>query len=413
MDYRKSYTNSIMQLYKRDVFDMVKPYLGDETVLVLIGARQVGKTHILRYIQKYLEENKKKTIYYDLEYPDLLITLNRGVDSFILDLGTKGYKNDEEIFVFIDEIQYLDNPSSFIKIVADHYKNIHLIVSGSSTFDIKTKFNDSLAGRFLSFEVYPLSFREFLKFKESEYVNIDNLTESGVLRIITLYYEFLKYGGYPKIVLEKDDEKKKLHLIQLVDTYVRKDIRDLADITDIPKFNSMLKILAYQSGQILNVSALSRETGISQITLNKYLTILEETFVIKLVTPYSKSPSVEISKNPKVFFYDSGLLSILWLNNFQETVIGSVFETNVFGELVKKYGRKKINFWRTKTGQEVDFVVEKDNLELYPIEVKTNFGKFEQRAMNSFVKRYKAKSWAVVSIAGEKRDKNYLYPWEA
>ena len=401
-----------MQLYKRDIFNEIKPYLGDETILVLLGARQVGKTHVLKYIQKLLEEEKSKTFYYDLEYPDLLGILNKGTSEFISNLGSKGYLENENVFVFIDEIQYLDNPSSFLKIIADHYKNIHLIVSGSSTFDIKTKFTNSLAGRYISFEIFPLSFREFLKFKNSEYVNIDSLSFSALYHIKLLYAEFIKYGGYPRIVLEPDETKKRDHLLQLIETYVRKDIRDLADITDINKFNSMLKVLASQSGQILNVAALSRETTISQSTLHKYLSILEETFVIKRVTPFSHSPSVEISKNPKIFFLDSGLQSLLWFGNFQTTLLGNVFETNVISELVKKYGRRNIHFWRNKQQKEIDFIIEKDDLSILPIEVKTNFAQFSLKSINNFLKKYKLDKFNVVGLEGRK-DKDYFkYPWE-
>lgn len=401
-----------MHLYKREIFDKIKPYLGDETILVLLGARQVGKTHVLYFIEEYLKQNGHKTIYYDLEFPNLLETLNLGVDSFIADLTNKGYVEGKDVFVFIDEIQYLENPSSFLKIIADHYKNIHLIVSGSSTFDIKTKFTNSLAGRTLYFEIFPLSFREYLIFRNSKYINIDNLPTSQIDEVKNLYYEFIKFGGYPKIALEPDGEKKKLHLIQLIDTYIRKDIRDLADITDVNKFNQMLKVLASQSGQLLNVSALSRETNISEITLHKYLSILEETFVIKRLTPFSNSPSVEISKNPKVFFYDSGLLSILWLNNFQDTVIGSIFETNIFGELIKKFGKNNIHFWRTKIGQEIDFIIKGDNLNITPIEVKTSFGQFNQKAIRTFGDKYKFQNWNIIGISGEKKGKEFLYPWE-
>lgn len=412
MQVNQSPTNNTSQLYKRKIFDEIEPYIGDETVVVLHGARQVGKTHILYWIQNWLLERNKKSFYYDLDFTDLLNLLNQGIDVFIHDLADNGYVTGEEVYVLIDEIQYLDNPSSFLKIIADHYKNIHLIVSGSSTFDIKTKFKDSLAGRTTPFEIFPLDFSEYLTFKQSEYKDISNLGEFAIKNILKSYCDFIKFGGYPKVVLETDEKKKKKYLFQLIDTYIRKDIRDLAEIGDIKKFNSMLVVLASQSGQLLSMQSLSRETGISFEALQKYINILEETYVIKLISPYSKSRSVEISKNPKVFFYDSGLLSILWLNNFQETIIGLVFETNVFGELVKKYGRNNINFWRTKTGQEIDFVVKKDNLELIPIEVKTNFGQFGKRAMNTFRKKYITKNWAVVGIDGEKINENYLYPWE-
>ena len=413
IEFTKSYTFHKVQLYKRNTFDKIQAYLGDETIIVLIGARQVGKTHILYYIQKFLEKKGKKVFYYDLEYPELLNTLNGGVDSFTSDLSGKGYKKGQEVFVLIDEIQYLENPSSFLKIVADHHKNIHLIVSGSSTFDIKSKFKDSLVGRTTVFEIFPLTFKEFLTFRNSEYSDLQNLSEAGLKSIKLLYAEFIKYGAYPKVVLEDNVEKKKQYLLQMIDTYIRKDIRDLADIGDVNKFNNMLKVLASQSGQLLNTASLSREMGISVPTIQKYLNILEETFIIKRVVPFSRNRSVEISKNPKIFFVDSGLQSILWLNNFQEILLGSVFETNIFSELVKKYGRSNIRFWRTKIGQEIDFIVQKDDLTVLPMEAKTNFGQFSENAMKIFQKKYKVDKWNVVAFTGNKFANNYIYPWEA
>lgn len=412
MDFNWSYTLVKVKLYKRKVFERIEPYLGDDTVIVLVGARQVGKTHILFYVRDWLVQRSKKVFYYDLEYPELLEDLNRGVEVFVADLKGKGYVEGEEIYALIDEIQYLDNPSPFLKIIADHYKNIHLIVSGSSTFDIKSKFSDSLAGRTTVFEIFPLSFEEFLEFREEGLRLAEVSSPSGVARLIQLYGEFVKYGGYPKVVLEPAEEKKKQYLLQVIDTYIRKDVRDLANVEDTKKFNNMLKILASQSGQLLDMASLSRETTISFPTLQKYMAILEETFVTARVTPYSKSPSVEISKNPKLFFFDSGLLSLLRFNDFQKTLLGEVFETSVFGELVKKYDRKTIHFWRTKVGQEIDFVIEDNGGRLMPVEVKTNFGRFGTRAMESFAKKYKVQDWKVVGLEGEKLPVHGTFPWE-
>ncbi|MBI5356557.1 ATP-binding protein [Candidatus Collierbacteria bacterium] len=401
-----------MKLHKRKIFTRIEPYIGDDTVIVLHGARQVGKTHILFYIRDWLAQKGKKVFYYDLEYPELLEDLNKGVDFFVSDLRGKGYVDGEEIYALIDEIQYLENPSSFLKIIADHYKNIHLIVSGSSTFEIKSKFSDSLAGRTTPFEIFPLSFGEYLEFKEVNYVLPQVTSSSGVADLKRLYTEFMTYGGYPKVALEPVVEKKKQYLLQVIDTYIRKDVRDLAKVEDTRKFNNMLKILAAQSGQLLDMTSLSRETTISFATLQKYLTVLEETFVIKRVSPYSKSPSVEISKNPKIFFFDSGLQSLLWLNNFQDSPIGNVFETNIFGELVKKYGRRPIHFWRTKTHLEIDFVIENNGGAVLPLEAKINFGRFEPRAIDSFINKYKAKDWGVIGLEGKKLSEKGFYPWE-
>lgn len=400
-----------MKLYKREIFAQIEPYLGDETIIVLHGARQVGKTHILNYIQNWLEKRGKKTFYYDLEYSDTLELMNQGITAFIDDLSGKNYVVGEEIYVLIDEIQYLDNPSSFLKIIADHYKNIHLIVSGSSTFDIKSKFKNSLAGRTTPFEIFPLSFSEFLTFKESEYHLTKQPSSAAINRFTEYYQEFIKYGGYPKVVLEPIVEKKKRYLIQMIDTYIRKDIRDLTTITDIRKFNSMLKILASQSGQLLSMKALSNEVDLSFVTVQKYISILEETYIIKLISPYSHSPSVEISKNPKIYFYDSGLLSILWLNNFQDTIIGNVFETNVFSELVKQYGRGNIHFWRTKSGQEVDFIITTNN-QILPIEVKTTFPTSLPHGLQNFLSKYHPSQHRVVALSGIKSLPNFIWPWE-
>lgn len=401
-----------MKVYKRKIFDRLVPYIGAETIIVLHGARQVGKSHILFYLRDYLILKRKKIFYYDLEYSDILEDFNKGVDVFLADLQGKGYQQKEEVYVLIDEIQYLDNPSSFLKIIADHYKNIHLIVSGSSTFDIKSKFTDSLTGRTTPFEVFPLSFEEFILFKETGYILSRASSPSQIAHLKELYREFVVYGGYPKVVLEPDEEKKKSYLLQVIDTYIRKDVRDLAHVEDIRKFNNMLYVLASLSGQLLNMMSISRETNISFPTLQKYLTVLEETYVIKLVHPYSKSPSVEISKNPKVFFYDSGLQSLLWFKSFQHTLLGSIFETNIFSELVKKFDRHSIYFWRTKQHQEIDFIIETDKNTRIPIEVKTNFQRFQRGAIDSFRNKYHEKDWKVIALEGEKSIENFLFPWE-
>jgi len=400
-----------MKLYKRNVVDQIITYLGDETVIVLHGARQVGKTHILYSLRDHLVSQKKPVFYYDLEYPELLATLNLGTKDFINDLIGRGYKTGSEVYVLIDEIQYLDNPSSFLKIIADHHKPIHLIVTGSSSFDIKSKFTDSLVGRTTDFEIFPLSFGEFLIFKESP-LNVSVQPSPAVHKELTsLYTEFVIYGGYPEIVLEPIIAKKHKQLLQIIDTYIRKDLRDLSKIDDIQKFNNLLRILAYQSGQLLNYSSICNEAKISYPTLQKYLSILEEAYIIKLIHPYSHNPSIEISKNPKIFFFDSGLQSLLWQNQFDSIIHGNTLETNIFGELVKKYGRSHIGFWRTKNGTEVDFVVSSHPSPM-PVEVKTTFPLSDPSGLNSFLSKYASKNYTTVALHGIKSTPHMIFPWE-
>lgn len=399
-----------MKLYKREITDQIVPYLDNQTVVVLHGARQVGKTHILYWLRDYLQSKNQNVFYYDLEYPQLLSTCNLGVEAFVQDLLGRGYQSDSLAYVLIDEIQYLDNPSSFLKIIADHYPQIHLIVTGSSSFDIKTKFTDSLVGRTTNFEIYPLSFAEFLDFREVA-IRPTSSSPAIVHELTNLYTEFVLYGGYPQIVLEPVLEKKTKQLLQIIDTYVRKDIRDLADIDDISKFNNLIRLLAHQSGSQVNYASLCSTCRISYPTLQKYLNILEETYIIKLVHPYSKSPDVEISKAPKIFFFDSGLQSLLWLDQFSVNLQGNIFETNIFSELVKKYGRSDIRYWRTKNGTEVDFVLNNQSRPL-AIEVKSTFPAVMPAGVGSFLARYQSADSRVVSLLGMRPREGFVYPWE-
>jgi len=313
--------------------------------------------------------------------------------------------------VFIDEVQYLDNPSPLLKLLADHHKYIQLIVSGSSSFNIKSKFSDSLVGRTVDFEVFNLSFREFIRFKGLGY-ELENIVSGVHLdKTIELYHEYVFFGGYPKIVLENSVEKKEKYLQQIIDTYIKKDIRDLAHVKDIRKFNNLLKVLASQSGQLLNIAQLANTCSIAKQTIENYLFILENTYVLKLVTPFSSSPKVEVVKAPKIFFYDTGLLEMLWLGGLQKNLIGNIFETSVFAELVKKYGVQNIHYWRNRNQNEIDFILELKG-KILPIEVKVSFRGFRRLSMSSFCRRYNIGEYKVVGLIGQKEDKNYIYPWQ-
>src|SRR3989344_8868530 len=162
--------------YKRQLVDEIVKYLDSRDVLVIYGARQVGKTTLMKYlIEHYLKEN---VFYFDLELQNLLELCNAGADGVYNYLIQKEADEKKRIFLLIDEIQYLDNPAQFLKIFHDHYPLVKLIVSGSSTFEIKRKIKQSLVGRIVAFELYPLSFSEFLIFKEEHYKLAEKNTEA-------------------------------------------------------------------------------------------------------------------------------------------------------------------------------------------------------------------------------------------
>jgi hypothetical protein len=399
-------------LYKRTIIDQITPFLFTDDIIVLHGARQVGKTHIMYYLAKILHEKGEQTHFIDLEDGRLREILDKGVEPFISYLKEEGLLSGNKIFVFVDEIQYLENPSSFLKLIGDHHKEIKLIVSGSSSFNIKNKFKDSLVGRTVSFDIFNLSFEEFLQFKQY-YADLKEIhTQKKIDELVFLYEEYVKYGGYPKIVLTAEAEKKSKYINQIIDTYIKKDIRDLAEIKDIDKFNRLLETLASQSGQLLNVTELANTINLSKITLEKYLFLLEETYIIKLVRPYSENKRKELFKTPKVFFFDTGIMSILWLKEFPKEILGSIFETSIFSELVKKHGADNVYFWRTTDKKEIDFIVKEKNI-LLPIEVKLNFAGADVSAMKYFLAEYSMSEYETAALYGERGDKkNLAYPWE-
>jgi predicted AAA+ superfamily ATPase len=409
-------------IYKRTVIDEIIRFLPTGDIVVIHGARQVGKTSILMFLQEHLQANGEQTLYIDLEDSRFVSMLNRGVDEFIAYLAEQGFNLEDlsasgrKLFVMIDEIQYLANPSSFLKLLADHHHDLKVIVSGSSSFEMKSKFKDSLVGRTVSFEIFPLSFPEFLLFKGVPFTPAGRFTEKKTAELQKLYTEFALYGGYPKIVLTQEIDIKEKYLQQIIDTYVRKDIRDLAEIKDVNKFNHLLEILASQSGNLLNITEISNTCNLARDTIERYLLILEQTYILRLVRPFSRNIRTELFKTPKVFYYDTGLMQMLWLKRLQKELLGPVFETSVFAELVKHYGPDRVHYWRTQDKKEIDFVVNLSEAFL-PVETKLQFPRAIPAVLRTFDAAYHsdnspAPGYRLVGLEGQLAEAGMVYPWQ-
>ncbi len=401
------------KIYKRDIVAEIDRYLTTDDVIVLHGARQVGKTSLMRYLEAELKAKGEKTLFIDLEDSRYVKVLDAGTGEFLKLLEEEGARTvhpERKVYVFIDEIQYLSDPSSFLKLIADHQKSIKLIVSGSSSFAIKSRFRDSLVGRTVNFDIFNLSFREFLLFKGITFREGAEDTARKTEELKRLFRQYLLYGGYPKIVLTPEVQMKEKYLQQIIDTYVKRDIRDLASVKDIEKFNKLLEALAAQSSQMLNVAELAGTTRIAKQTVEKYLFIMENTYILKLVRPFSGNIRSELFKMPKIFFYDTGIMQMLWLKGLQKEIIGNVFETAVFSELVKKYGKEAVYYWRTKDKKEIDFVL-RIKRDVLPVEAKLNFGQFKTTAINYFRERYGIDRYVVAGLEGERKNEFQVYPW--
>lgn len=402
---------------QREIFSKILKFLEIPEILVLHGARQVGKTTLMKMTIKYLKENNINNIFYfDLEDENFLDLCNADTDEMIKYINARKspqIKKDEKIYIFIDEVQYLDNPSGLLKLMYDHHKNDYkLIVSGSSSFAIKSKFKDSLVGRTIDLEIFGLSFKEFLNFKNLNYdLKIDSSLADEELKKI--YQEYLLYGAYPQIVLTDNLELKETYIENIIEKYIYKDIKDLANIKNIGKFNKLLKLLASQSGQLLNINEISNTLGMSRVTVEEYLFILENTYIIKLLRPFHKNIRNELTKMPKVFFEDLGIMNILRNKGLSNEFDGSSFENSIYCYLRQKYNPKDINFWRTKSKQEIDFII--NDKDITPFEVKLSFRDKVMKNLLYFSEEYKINDPYCITLqknASKYNNIKQIYPWE-
>ena len=380
----------------RDITTKGLNFLENDDILLFAGARQVGKTTILKQLQSYLVQEARPVYFLNLEDPDYLELLNESPKN-LLKIFTMDLKKRN--FIFIDEVQYLRNPSNFLKYVYDEYKStIKLLVSGSSAFYLDKKFGDSLAGRKRIFNVLTLSFREFLRFKgEQDLSTADfaRLSLSEKEKISIYYREYIIYGGYPRVVLSAWEEKVEI-LREIAYSYIKKDIYE-ANIRQDEFFYKLLKILSSQIGSLVNASELATTLGISKTSVDNYLYIMQKSFHIRLVKPFFKNVRKELTKMPKVYFFDLGLRNF-FVSNFNSFEVredrGLLLENAVWRQLIEKYDENSIRFWRTIQKNEVDFVIDENQA----FEVKTNPEQFREGAYKIFRGNYPNIDFSIVSL---------------
>lgn len=346
----------------------IEKYLKSPEAIVITGMRRTGKTTILNYFFNRIDSKNK--IYLDLENP-----VNRkyfeesNYEKIKTSFEILGLDFSQKSFVFIDEIQFIANLPSIIKYFIDHY-GIKFFLTGSASFYLKNLFAESLSGRKIIFELFPLTFKEFLIFKESSLkVPQDSreITRSIFDTISPLYGEYLFFGGFPGIVLKSSAEEKKRALEEIFTSFFQMEIVQLGDFRRNDVIRDLILLLMQRIGSKLDVQKLSKELGVSRATLNEYISFLESTYFIKRVRPYNRGRDYEIRKIPKIYLCDTGLA-----NHFARLDSGTLFENVVFQNLRTK---GEVNYYQKKSGVEIDFVFNKKvtyELKLTPDESDAN-----------------------------------------
>jgi predicted AAA+ superfamily ATPase len=390
-------------LLEREILKDISKWIPREETIILTGPRQSGKTSLLKIIEKKLKEQEKPVIFFNLEDEEILGYLNQKPSNL---LKLVPPEKDQKVNVILDEVQYLEHPTNFLKLIYDEYRDkIKLIVSGSSAFYIDAKFKDSLAGRKKIFYILPLNFVDFLTFKGAEELSpaIDHVVSlplkddgaphSSPLNILRqrdlehLTDEYMLFGGYPKIVLENDISIKIELLGEILNSYVKKDVIE-ADIRTPERFFALFKMLASQVGALVNEHELSSMLGVSTTAVRNYLYVMRKSFHIHLVKPFYKNIRKEITRMPKVFLFDTGLRNKI-LNNFDPIDLrpdkGDIFENFVFKMLADRYDHDTLKFWRSQSKNEVDFILESEKK---AVEVKYNSSLFRTKKYAFFLSKY-------------------------
>jgi len=326
----------------------------------------VGKTTLYRLL--FEEIKSKNKIFLDLENPlNQKVFEETNYDNVWLNLQRLNLNSKEKAWIFLDEIGAMPQIVKVIKYLFDHYE-VKFFLTGSTSFYLKNLFPESLAGRKITFELFPLDFEEFLIFKgikqnfSQSFKQKDK--EKNLItyeRLIKLYEEYLEYGGFPQVVLAPQPQLKRLALEDILKSYFEKDVQGLADFKNLSAFRDLLLLLLTRTGTKIDISKLASEIGVSRPTIQEYLSFLRQTYFLDLVPAYSKSPDRQASKAKKLYICDTG-----FINCFTKVEGGRLLENSVYLNL-KKYG--KISYFQKRSGAEIDFILEDKGIAL---EVKEN-----------------------------------------
>lgn len=373
-------------------------------VCIVFGARQVGKTTMLRRLFPLAE---------------YLTVDNEHVRSILDRYDITAYRElvpSRAAMLILDEVHLLRDPGRAVKILYDQLPGLKLFVTGSSSFWIKNRTSESLAGRKIDYHMFPLSVSEYLVQKRATSElwypvlrHLDSGEDIAAERaypydVVAVTHEAMRYGLYPATL---DHPDKEVYLNNLVDSVVFRDLLELSLLENRTAAKNLLRLLAYQVGNLVNISELASKLSIDVKTVRRYLMLFEQSFIVFTLPPYRNNGRKEIGKMAKVYFFDCGLRNAL-VGNFQPIEVrndtGALFENFIVSEVYKAnmYGRLgyQLHFWRTTDGSEVDLVLVKGE-EITGLEIKFST-RGTERKNQAFLNRYPSARLTTVTPA------NYL-----
>lgn len=409
-------------MIKRQILDEIKYWLWKDKIIILKWARQVGKTTIMKQLQDITKRQlDKKSVFLEADKISN-IDIFKSTENLITYLKTKFHFPNTFIYLFIDEFQFIDNAGLFLKNIFDEYKGkLQIIVSGSSSLEI-TKNSEFLTGRAVNFYIDRVSFFDYFCFKE----NIENKNKLNLEDFVSLekYYstfkssfnnhflDYITYWSYPEVVSNSNLYEKKIIIDQIIETYIQKDVVDFLKIENVRAFNDLIKLLSSNIGSLVNVNEISSTLNISMQSVNKYLDILEGTFIFSRLKPFFRNTRKEISKMPKIFIEDLSIKNHV-LREFDSISskidLWKEVENFIYNEIRKIYKKDQIFYYRTVSKSEIDFIIEESYDNYIAIEVKYRNKASLPLVMKKFEESYHTSKNLIITKDVLKRQDNTYY----
>ena len=361
-----------MRYIPREADKKFSNLLASPKILIVIGARQVGKTTLIKHILNP-QDGLFLNFDVDIDKQKILSASSLSPQDAIQSFGNPKY-------LVIDEAQRLPQIGSIVKGWYDSDISSKIILLGSSSLDLLNKSAESLTGRNEKLFITPLQFKEIIYSKEwySNVYSDQEIEKKFPSQLSELLMQSIVFGNYPAVLFEND---KRQYLLNLVSDYLFKDVLQMGMIKTPELIKKLLALLAYQVGSEVSINELATTLGMARATVERYLDLLEQTFVIFRLPAFSTNPRKEISKSHKIYFWDTGIRNAI-LNEFSSNLlrpdIGNLWENWAIAEFAKQNilsGQKKnLYFWRSRSGSEVDLVI-KEGEKIFAYEMKWKAGK--------------------------------------
>lgn len=401
---------------QRSLIQEIIPFLKRKEYIAVVGPRQAGKTTFLGLIKEYLvrEEHLEENLIRMVTFEDRKLLRAFEDDPAAFARSFVPENTDKTVYLMMDEFQYVSEGGQKLKLIYDTIKNLKVIITGSSSLEIKAQVGRYMVGRVLTFHLYPFSFEELLQARDARLAQIYRKGRQIIASWLfedrnkrpasgrdTFFHEMFPHytchclwGGYPAVVLSGNDTERYKVLGDIFNNYILKDIKGLRELATEKNLFLLSQFIATQIGSIVVYQNMGNAAQLDFRRLKQHLHILKETFICDEAAPFFKNRQKELTKNPKFYFMDMGFRNFLIenMNGFDKRPdSGAVVENAVFIGLKEMWNKaQKINFWRTKAGAEVDFVLHiKDGR--IPVEVK--WASFKEcsitRSLASFIDSFK------------------------